>query len=162
MTRRDIDIGNARIAGYHDDRSRFTRLVVESRVRRAVLDEAWREGRRQREAGMRCGCYYCERERRRGMSEYRYGPVWDEYDAIANVVERLHGTGDIEDVFDDLADAAPTLAWLAERVELTDVHAARFRRLLAQAERLNRLRADELEALNGGATWKDGRTAPDA
>ncbi|HEY8355140.1 MAG TPA: hypothetical protein VIK69_09025 [Methylophilaceae bacterium] len=85
------------------------------------------------------------------MSEYRYrnGPVWDEDDAIAYVVEKLQGTGDIEDALADLADAAPTLAWLAERVELTDVHAARFRRLLAQAERLNKLRADELEALNG-------------
>jgi len=78
---------------------------------------------------------------------------WDEYDAIAYVVEKLQGTGDIEDALDDLADAAPTLAWLAERVELTDVHAARFRRLLAQAERMNKLRADELEALNGGG-WR--------
>ena len=77
-------------------------------------------------------------------------PVWDEYDAMANVVEKLHGTGDIEEALDDLADAAYTLAWLAERVELTDVHAARFRRLLAQAERLNKLRSDELDALNGG------------
>lgn len=86
------------------------------------------------------------------MSEYRHGnyPVWYEYDAIANVVNKLHGTGDIEDVFDDLADAAPTLAWLAERVDLTGVHAIRFRRLLAHAERLNKLRDDELEALNGG------------
>lgn len=63
MNRRDIDIMTARIAGYHDDKGRFTRLVVESRVRRAVLDEAWREGRRQSESGMRCGCYYCEKER---------------------------------------------------------------------------------------------------
>ena len=64
MNRRDIDIGAARIAGYHDDRGLFTRLVVESRVRRDVLDEAWRKGRRQRELGMRCDCYYCEKERR--------------------------------------------------------------------------------------------------
>ena len=63
MNRRDIDIGTARIAGYHDDKGRFTRLVVESRVRRAVLDEAWRDGRRQMESGMRCDCYYCKKER---------------------------------------------------------------------------------------------------
>jgi len=63
MNRRDIDIMAARIAGYHDDKALFTRLVVESRVRRAVLDEAWREGRRQSESGMRCGCYYCKKER---------------------------------------------------------------------------------------------------
>lgn len=59
MNRRDIDIGAARIAGYHDDRRRFARLVVESRVSRAVLDEAWRKGRRQRELGMPCDCYSC-------------------------------------------------------------------------------------------------------
>lgn len=63
MNRSGIDIGIARMAGYHDDKGRFTRLVVESRVRRAVLDEAWREGRRQRESGMRCDCYYCKKER---------------------------------------------------------------------------------------------------
>ena len=77
-------------------------------------------------------------------------PVYDEYDAIANVADKLHASRDIEEVLDDLADAAYTLAWLDERVELTDVHAARFRRLLAQAERLNKLRSDELDALNGG------------
>ena len=63
MNRRDIDTGIARIAGYHDDKGRFTRLVIESRVRMAVLDGAWRNGRRQRELGMRCDCYYCKKER---------------------------------------------------------------------------------------------------
>jgi len=83
---------------------------------------------------------------------YRHGnyPVYDEYDAMLIVADKLHGTGDIEEVLDDLADAAPTLVWLAERVDLFGGHAIRFRRLLAQAERLNKLRADELEALNGG------------
>src|SRR5690606_17282060 len=77
-------------------------------------------------------------------------PVWDEYDAMANVVDMLHATRSIEEVLDDLADAAPTLAYLAELVNMAGEHATRFRRLLAQAERMNKLRADELEALNGG------------
>src|SRR5690606_40591778 len=76
-------------------------------------------------------------------------PVWDEYDAMAVVAEKLHR--DIVEVLADLADAAQTLAWLAEHVDLDGEHATRFRLLLAQAERLNRLRADELDALNGGA-----------
>lgn len=75
---------------------------------------------------------------------------WDEYDAMANVVDRLHATRSIEEVLDDLADAAPTLAYLAELVNMAGEHANRFRRLLAQAERMNKLRADELAALNGG------------
>jgi len=83
---------------------------------------------------------------------YRHGneSMWDESDAMRIVADKLHASRGIEEVLDDLADAAPTLAWLAERVELTGVHATRFRWLLVQAERLNKLRDDELEALNGG------------
>ena len=86
------------------------------------------------------------------MSKYRHGngPVYDEYDAMRIVADKLHASRGIEEVLDDLADAAPTLAWLAERVDLDGEHATRFRLLLMQAERLNRLRADELDALNGG------------
>src|SRR5690606_4640614 len=72
------------------------------------------------------------------------GPVWDEYDAMANVAEKLHASRDIEEILGDVADAAQTLAWLAERVDLAGEHATRFRLLLTQAERLNKLRADEL------------------
>jgi hypothetical protein len=75
-------------------------------------------------------------------------PVWDEYDAMAVVAEKLHR--DIVEVLADVADAAQTLEWLAERVDLDGEHATRFRLLLTQAERLDRLRADELDALNGG------------
>lgn len=83
---------------------------------------------------------------------YRHGngPVYDKSDAMMIVADKLHASRGIEEVLDDLADAAPTLAWLAERVELTGVHATRFRWLLVQAERLNKLCDDELEALNGG------------
>lgn len=72
---------------------------------------------------------------------------FDEYDAMAIVADKLHASRDIEEVLADLADAARTLAWLAERVDLSGEHATRFRLLLMQAERLNKLRADELDAL---------------
>lgn len=77
-------------------------------------------------------------------------PVWDESDAMANVADKLHASRDVEEVLGDLADAAQTLEWLAERVDLAGEHATRFRLLLTQADRLNKLRADELDALNGG------------
>ena len=73
MNRRGIDITAARIAGYHDNKALFTRLVVESSVSRGVLDKAWREGRRQRESGMPCDCYSCEEERVRGRRKKAKG-----------------------------------------------------------------------------------------
>lgn len=60
MNRRDLDLGIARVAGYHGDSRTFTRLVVESRVRRQLLDEAWRIGVKQGRSGMACGCPDCK------------------------------------------------------------------------------------------------------
>jgi hypothetical protein len=77
-------------------------------------------------------------------------PVWDECDALANVADKLHASRDVEEVLGDLADAAQTLAWLAERVDLDGEHATRFSLLLMHAERLKKMRDDELDALNGG------------
>ena len=59
MNRRELDLSISRIAGYHDDKRRFTRLVVESRVRRQLIDEAWRTGVKQRREGMPCNCPDC-------------------------------------------------------------------------------------------------------
>ena len=78
-------------------------------------------------------------------------PVWDESDAMAIVADKLHARRDVGEVLGDLADAAHTLAWLAERVDLDGEHATRFRLLMMQAERLKKMRDDELDALNGGA-----------
>ena len=61
MTKRDFYIAEARIAGYHDDKRTFTRLVVSSRVRREVLNEAWSAGKRALAAGV--PCTHCERMR---------------------------------------------------------------------------------------------------
>lgn len=49
MTKRDIAISRARVAGYENDTRTFTRLLVESRVRRELLTEAWHQGRTQGE-----------------------------------------------------------------------------------------------------------------
>jgi hypothetical protein len=50
MTKREIAIARARIAGYENDTRTFTRLLVESWVRRELLNEAWHQGRSQGES----------------------------------------------------------------------------------------------------------------
>ncbi len=47
MNKRELTIEKARIAGYKEDRASFTRLLIEARVSKATLDEAWNLGRQQ-------------------------------------------------------------------------------------------------------------------
>lgn len=47
------------VAGYHGDQGARVRLMVESRVNRAVMQQAWRDGARSREAGAKCTCQEC-------------------------------------------------------------------------------------------------------
>lgn len=61
--KRNVSLAEARVAGYHDDRAAFTRLVIESRVNRNALTNAWHEGSSARAAGMKCYCREC-----RGLS----------------------------------------------------------------------------------------------
>lgn len=49
-----------RIAGYHNDKAAFTRLLIENRVGKAAADAAFFTGRAQREAGVKCGCHECK------------------------------------------------------------------------------------------------------
>ena len=49
----------AKVAGYHRDTRRFTRLIVEARVNRAAMNEAWAMGERTRAAGVKCTCIEC-------------------------------------------------------------------------------------------------------
>lgn len=59
MKRSDA-INAMRIAGYHDDSKRFTRLLVENRVARDVADKAWILGKKQKAGGMPCACPNCK------------------------------------------------------------------------------------------------------
>lgn len=52
MTKRELALENARIAGYKNDKSTFTRLVVESRVNMQELNRMWRLGQTQKEKGI--------------------------------------------------------------------------------------------------------------
>lgn len=61
MTKRENALGWMRIAGYHDDKRAFTRLLIENRVSKKSADEAWQQGQRQKQAGMACACPSCKR-----------------------------------------------------------------------------------------------------
>lgn len=59
MSNRETAIVLTRIAGYHNDTAKFVRLIVESRVSRPVLNEAFAKGMTARREGVKCGCFYC-------------------------------------------------------------------------------------------------------
>lgn len=61
MTARQAALLNARIAGYHDDSRAFIRLLVETRVRRELMNAEWKRGADMRKAGVPCGCHDCQR-----------------------------------------------------------------------------------------------------
>jgi hypothetical protein len=54
VNKREFYLAEARIAGYHNDTRTFTRLLIASRVRRELLNEAWHAGRRALSAGVPC------------------------------------------------------------------------------------------------------------
>jgi hypothetical protein len=47
-SKRQLDLNMARIHGANNDTASFTRLIIESRVSRALLNEAWHKGTAQR------------------------------------------------------------------------------------------------------------------
>lgn len=59
MTKRELNLTKARIAGYHGDNTTFTRLAIEARINRDILKAAWRDGVLARDAGIPCNCNSC-------------------------------------------------------------------------------------------------------
>lgn len=59
MTKKDA-LTYMRIAGYHSDQRRFTRLLIENRVSRQDADEAYQVGQKQKLGGMKCACHLCK------------------------------------------------------------------------------------------------------
>lgn len=64
MTKREIAIKNAEMAGYHGDRARWMRLIVESRVNRTTLNNAWLRGATMKNLGVQCSCFACSQATR--------------------------------------------------------------------------------------------------
>jgi hypothetical protein len=59
ITKRQVWIVSAESAGYHSDSRSFTRLLIEARVNRETLNQAWFRGQAKRQAGVRCTCLDC-------------------------------------------------------------------------------------------------------
>lgn len=49
------------IAGYHNDKARFTRLYIEQRVSLSSAREAFAKGQQLKAGGMPCTCYECQK-----------------------------------------------------------------------------------------------------
>jgi len=61
VSKRETSIALARVAGYHADRARFTRLVIESRVSFKTMREAFFTGEQMKKGGIPCNCYECKK-----------------------------------------------------------------------------------------------------
>lgn len=61
MNKRENALAWMRIAGYHDDRRKFTRLLIENRVKKEDADAAFATGQRLKAGGMACACPDCKR-----------------------------------------------------------------------------------------------------
>ena len=59
MTRKDV-LTSIRIAGYHGDQRRFTRLLIENRISANAAGAAYRQGEKQKQGGMKCACFFCK------------------------------------------------------------------------------------------------------
>lgn len=60
MNKREVSIKSAEIAGFHGDTKRWMRLLVESRVNRETLNNAWLRGAAMKSVGVRCTCHECK------------------------------------------------------------------------------------------------------
>lgn len=59
-TKRELELGIARAAGYHGDQRRFCRALVERRTASGpALRAAFNQGARWRVAGIPCSCREC-------------------------------------------------------------------------------------------------------
>lgn len=48
-----------KIAGYHDSIRDFARILEMSSVPKHIADNAWHEGKRDKEKGLPCSCHSC-------------------------------------------------------------------------------------------------------
>ena len=60
MNKRQSTLIMAKVAGYHNDSRLFTRLVIESHIKRESIGEAWRTGVSAKLNGVKCLCPDCK------------------------------------------------------------------------------------------------------
>jgi hypothetical protein len=61
-SQRQRAINTAVSAGYHNDMRAYVRTIVESRVSRKVLDQAFDRGQALAKQGGHCTCFICKSE----------------------------------------------------------------------------------------------------
>ncbi len=59
MSKREKALAICRIAGYHNDKTAFTRAICENRISMPAANEAWQQGVSQKESGIKCNCSQC-------------------------------------------------------------------------------------------------------
>lgn len=60
-TMREMEIGHARIAGYHDDSHAMVRSLVERKTAsHAAIQKAFQTGLAMRKNGIKCNCFNCK------------------------------------------------------------------------------------------------------
>ena len=59
--KREQAIDLLRFAGYHGDRTSFTRLYIENRVSYAAAKQAYSQGEAAKSRGLGCGCNDCKK-----------------------------------------------------------------------------------------------------
>jgi hypothetical protein len=62
MSKREQTLQYIVYAGYHNDKSEFTRLYCENRISMTVAKEHWNKGQRAKERGIGCGCNDCNKK----------------------------------------------------------------------------------------------------
>lgn len=62
MSRREVALTLARVAGYHGDMKEFVRVYVEYRVAMPAMQEAYNAGFRAKINGIPCTCHVCKAE----------------------------------------------------------------------------------------------------
>ncbi len=72
-------------------------------------------------------------------------------DAAGNVARHLWNEDEVGEIVDDLAEAASALRRVASGQPLDAFYMGALNRVLKHAERMERLRDDEFEKLNGSA-----------
>lgn len=59
MTKREKAIATLKVAGYHQDKSLFTKVYIENRLNIQVAQQAYEVGYKMKQNGMKCNCCEC-------------------------------------------------------------------------------------------------------
>lgn len=67
MKRKDA-IELIKFCGYHGDKARATRILIDARISMTAWQKAYRDGQRAKQLGIPCNCADCQKENQKGKS----------------------------------------------------------------------------------------------